>query len=235
MNQAAPESSPLSSVPDSPHLSVKSVTSTTSARHMLPTPRPSGASVDGDALPESSTTTELSTPTGPAPGVTEDCAKKQAPKRSYTDIDNVDDTLPAPKRSCTDNNVDDTLAAPKRAAKDPMVKVEMIKSPAQTKTPTEHTSCKDQYDLAKTEESVLTQEAQVLPVAAETTPILDQGEPAKPEEPTKKSKTRSKAVSKGITSAPARRRACDTCKRRKVSARRSQAECQRTYPTLGEM
>lgn len=195
MSQESPSSSALSSAPDSPHLSSKGATSNSSAPPLIPATEQPNVAVEGGDLAVSLETT--------SPGMSPASALRTTDERAIQR---------SPKRARAENGNDDDPSVPKKLRRDTKSEVEVPNEPAVNDT--NHAIADDGASSAKQENQA------TAALADRTKDDLNAEELAEPEEPVTRSEVKStNPISNKMSVALGRHRACDTCKRRKVSAR----------------
>ncbi|XPS67835.1 hypothetical protein M3J09_000131 [Ascochyta lentis] len=197
MDWTAPETSSPPTAPGVLHALARSVATSPSVRQASSDPRQPHSDMDGDSLPELSKTTELDVPTAPATSDTKERTARQAAKRTRTE-----------------SALDGVSPAPKKAVKRPRVEVviSVTKSPAKTKAPTKLDTNSKDHNAEEGGGSSVEHEIQTAAVSAESEVSFS------------RPKELSKIAPKKSTSISGRRRACDTCKRRKVKCKHKFAE-----------
>jgi hypothetical protein len=118
-----------------------------------------------------------------------------------------------------DDDGDDASPVSKKPAKEAEINPDSAinRYPSKMETQNEHVTQNDVSAVTKDNESAASQEAQLAAVPAQATANDDAYEFAEVEELIKKPMSKAKAASKRATAPSGRRRACATCKRRKVS------------------
>lgn len=118
-----------------------------------------------------------------------------------------------------DDDGDNASPIPKKPAKEAEINADSAinRYPSKTETQNEHITQDDVLAVANENESTASQEAQATAVPAQAPANDNTDEFAEVEESTEKPISKAKAASKRTIATSGRRRACATCKRRKVS------------------
>jgi hypothetical protein len=190
IGQVDPGSNRDSTALDSSHLPARFVATSPSVRLPPPDTRRPQSDLDCGNLTEPLTMTELEVPAAPAP-----CQTKERTVRRTS------------KRTRTDSADDDASPVPQKVARKPEVELVTLdmKSPSKTEALTKLDMDSNDQDAAEGNESPVRHKPRATAVPPETS--------------ANKLKANSNTAPKKLVATTARRRVCDTCKRRKVSIR----------------
>lgn len=186
---------------DSSRLLVESATSF-STQEASPNSQQLQAEVHGGDPPEPSGTTEPDASATLESSHTEEHTAHHATKRDRADSEDHD-TSPAPKKVTMEFGL--------------MAETSIAESPAKPEESTKLDTNGDNQDVSEDIEAPTKQGTQGATVPVETAPNDDQDELPEPEGSTEASKAERKPAPKRSNVAAGRRRACDTCRRRKVN------------------